>query len=137
MQGIGLDIPSQSLGITHVALAGGLAALALARPRAWVLRLALGFGIGVVALLPILWVGPLWPEGPELFKVMADFYIAFFLSLVIPFGAGAVAVVLLARRSSAPRSVLRGVLPLAAYVVGLVASYPVSFNYSLLYGLIR
>jgi hypothetical protein len=59
------------------------------------------------------------------------------LSLGIPFGVGAMTVALMARRSPAPRPAASVALPAVAYFLGLLLSYPISFNYALLYGLIR
>ena len=137
MQGIGLEVPSRSLGIAHVALAASLVAVALIRPRTSVRRLALGLGAGLALLLPILWLGPIWSEDGEHRRFVWGFYLTFVLSLGIPFGVGAMTVVFMARSSPSPRTVVSLALPAVAYILGLLLSYPISFNYALLYGLIR
>lgn len=137
MQSIGLEAPSQSLRLAHIVLALGLTAVAVARPRPWLRRLAFTTGVALVVFLPILWVGPFWSDGPGLFTFIRGFYFRLLLSLAIPFVAAAVAVVLLARHRSPPELLIRITLPLTTYIAGLIASFPVSFNYALLYSFIR
>src|SRR5262245_50127524 len=96
---MGLEIPSQSLGYAHVALLGLLAVLAPWRPSRWVRLSVLGVAFLVTLTLPVLWVGPLWAEPPELRRFAWGFYLAFVSSLAIPFAFGAVAVTALAQRS--------------------------------------
>ena len=134
---LGLELPSRSLGIAHTTLAAGLATLALLSPRPSAQRLVFGLALAVIILLPILWVGPLWSETSQSFKTGLGFYVTFLLSLGIPSGAAASSVVILARRAPPPRVAIRLALPLVAYLLGLLASYPFSFNYALLYRLIR
>jgi hypothetical protein len=134
---VSLTLSPESLGITHLALAGTLIGLALLRPRTSARHLVVGLGIVLTLLLPFRWVGPLWSAGPEWLAFLLGFYQKLVLSLAIPFGIGAVVVTRLAHCAPPPRSLTAGALIVAAYVLGLVVSYPVSFNYALLYPLLR
>jgi hypothetical protein len=134
---IGLALSPESLGITHLALAGTLVGLVLLRPRTWVRRLLVVLGIAFTLLLPFLWVGPIWSAGPEWLTFLLGFYQKLALSLAIPFGIGAVVMSRLAHRAPLPRKLVAGAVITATYVLGLMVSYPVSFNYALLYPLLR
>jgi uncharacterized iron-regulated membrane protein len=80
---------------------------------------------------------PLWSEWSAHSSFVLGFYLGYFFSLAIPFGLAAVVMAWLGRRPSPPGYPERVGLPLAAYCVGLGVSFPVSFNYVLLYPLIR
>jgi hypothetical protein len=134
---MGLELPAQSLGYTHMALVVLLAVLALWRPPSWVRLILLGAAFLMTLALPVLWVGPVWTEPPEARRFAWDFLLAFASSLGIPFAFGAIAVTVLARRPVTPSLWARISWPLAAYVVGLAVSIPVSFNHALAYPLIR
>ena len=137
MQGIGLQVPSRSLGWIHLGLAGLLVSVSLLRPPHW-LRTA-GFTLAslLTLLLPVAWVGPLWSDPDASHRLAWGFYASLTLSLAIPFGITATVLTLAARRGR-PRSwATRLALPLLTYLVSMIASYPVTLNYALLYPLIR
>jgi len=134
---MGLETPSQSLAYAHIALVALLTVLVLWRPRAWIRLAVLGVGYLITLSLPVLWVGPVWTEPPELRRFAWSFFLAFASSLGIPYSLGAVAVTILARRPEVPALRARIAWPLAAYLVGLLLSLPVSFNHALAYPFIR
>ncbi len=134
---MGLEIPSQSLGYAHLLLMALLGWLALWQPSSRVRLALLAMALLLTLAVPVLWVGPLWTEPPETRHFTWGFYLAFASSLGIPFGFGAIAVTVLARRSSPPSRVARLLWLSAAYLAGLLISIPVSFNHALAYPLIR
>ncbi len=134
---MGMELPSQSLGYTHLLLLGLLLLLALSRPVAWVRLVVLGGALAGTLLLPARWVGAAWESPPEEMRFAWGFFLSFVSSLGIPFACGAVAVTLLARRSSPPPLRARLGWTLAAYLAGILLSLPVSFNYALAYPLLR
>lgn len=123
--------------MAHAALGVVLAGAVFARPHTWPRRLLLGIGVATTVLVPAVWVGLPWSPWPARSSVVLGFYLGYFLSLAIPFGLAAMVAILQGRRRSPPRYLGRVWLPLAAYLVGLLVSYPVSYNYALLYPLIR
>lgn len=134
---MGLEIPSQSLGYAHLAMLVVLLLLALGQPAKGVRLAALGAAFLATLALPVVWVGPAWASPPELQRFAWGFYLSFASSLGIPFACGAAAVTLLAQRQSAPRPRARLGWTGLAYLFGLLASFPVSFNYALAYPLLR
>jgi hypothetical protein len=134
---MGFEVPSASLGYAHIGLVVILTVLALWRPSSWVRLTGLGVALLITLALPVLWVGPAWTEPPEARRFAWGFFLAFASSLGIPFAFGAFAVTALARRPETPARWARLTWTLAAYVVGLVVSLPVSFNHALAYPFIR
>jgi hypothetical protein len=137
MQGIGLDVPSRSLGYAHTVLGLGLGSLAFLQPRTWLRNLSLGAAFLVTLYLPATWVGPLWDAPAESARFVWGFYLTFAMSLGMPFAAAAIVLTFLARRTQPVSPSKSLFIVLGAYLAGILASFPVSFNYSLLYPLIR
>lgn len=130
-------MPSSSLGAAHLVLIALLVASSLARPDSSKRRIFLGLGTLLVLFLPAKWVGPLWSDWETPSRFALDFYLQFFLSLMIPFGTSAAGLFLMGRKKpSAGRPALMSVV-IGLYLGGLLASYPISFNYALLYPLLR
>ena len=130
-----LDLSSGGLARAHAALLAGLLGLSAVRPGATGRYASVALGAVLALVVPILWIerSATTPRAP----VAWGFYLPLMFSLAIPFVASAGALLLLAGRSvPAPAAVRLGVT-LVAYLFGLALSYPVSFNYSLFYFLIR
>lgn len=135
---MGLEMSSRALGYTHLGILLLLLLLALRRPRPAIGLAALATAFALTLALPVMWVGPAWAEqSPEFRRFAWGFFVAFASSLGLPFATGACAVTILARRDPAPRVAARAGWVLAAYLAGLLASLPVSFNYSLAYLFLR
>lgn len=134
---MGMEIPSRSLGYAHLAILAALVLLAIGRPGRAIRLSVLAVLLAITLALPSLWVGPAWESPPELERFAWGFFLSFVSSLGIPFAGGALAVTVLARREAAPRLSARIGWPVAAYLVGLVVSLPVSFNYALAYPFMR
>lgn len=136
LQGVGLDVPSRSLGIAHLAIISLLIAAALVTAQT-TRRVILAVGGATVVILPAVWVGPLWssPDSPAAFAL--GFYASLCLGLAIPFALAVFSLYLLRFKTTPTGPVGRVVLVCLLYFVGLLASYPVSMNYALLYPLFR
>lgn len=136
MQDIGLDVPSR-LGYAHAVMGLGLGSLAFLQPRTWLRNLILGTTFLVTLYLPATWVGPLWEERAESARFVWSFYLTFALSLGIPFAVAAVVLTFLARRTQPVSPSKSLLIVVGAYVAAIIVSFPVTFNYSLLYPVIR
>lgn len=134
---MGLELPSHSLGYAHLGLLTLLTVLAVWRPSPTVRLTILGAGFLLTLILPVVWVGPAWESPPENRRFAWGFFLTFGLSLAIPYMSGTTAVTLLARRREQPGLASRLLWPITAYLLGLAASFPVSFNYALAYIFLR
>ena len=130
-----LELSSGGLARAHAALLTGLLALSAARPGSRLCYAGVTSGAAFVLMIPIVWIGG--SRTTVRAPVAWAFYLPLMLSLAIPFLAAAGAILLRARRAGPASSAHRVGVTLAAYLMGLVLSYPVSFNYSLFYFLIR
>ncbi|HTS90171.1 MAG TPA: hypothetical protein VMG41_16880 [Gemmatimonadales bacterium] len=130
-----LELSSGGLARAHAALLAGLLGLSAARPGPRGRYTGIALGAVVVLVVPILWIGrsATTPRAP----VAWGFYLPLMLSLAMPFLAAAAAILLQGRRAVPASPAVRLGITLAAYLFGLTLSYPVSFNYSLFYFLIR
>jgi hypothetical protein len=133
----GVDAPSQSLGLVHLGLMAGLTCLAVFEPHNRLRNALLGFGLLLTLFFPWLWVRPslMGPDASPRF--VWGFFLTFLLSLALPFAVTTTVVTIVARRPRPVRLAARVGIPIVTYLLAVLASFPVSFNYALFYPLIR